>query len=151
MSDVLRLSDLCSGPGSVEVSVQVLRGDDSILGQYVEFCQIADEQRTIHGLTKTAIQETMRICQDRAILVPFLTTSRKEVIDIMEMLFSQEEVWEMTKKEIRQEEREAGIRAMITTLQELSFNQDTIVQKLVSKFALPLQDASAKVKQYWVQ
>lgn len=54
--DVLRLSDLCGGPGSVEVSVQVLRGgDDSILGQYVEFCQVADEQRTIHGLTKTAI------------------------------------------------------------------------------------------------
>ena len=121
------------------------------MGQYVEFCQVADEQRAIHGLTKTAIQETMRICQERGILVPFLTARRKEVIDIMEMLFSQEEVWEMTKKEIRQEEREAGIRAMITTLQELSFNQDTIVQKLVSKFALPLQDASAKVKQYWVQ
>ena len=73
----------------------------------------------------------------------------------MEMLFSQEEVWEMTKKEIardaKKEGQEEGIRAMITTLQELSFNQDTIVQKLVSKFALPLQDASAKVKQYWVQ
>ena len=99
--DILRLSDLCGGTGSVEVSVQVLRGgDDSILGQYVEFCQVADEQRTIHGLTKTAIQETMRICQERDILVPFLTARRKEVIDIMEMLFSQEEVWEMTKKEV---------------------------------------------------
>ena len=76
--DVLLLSDVCGGAGSVEVSVQVLRGgDDSILGQYVEFCQVADEQRAVHGLTKTAIQETMRICQERAILVPFLTARRK--------------------------------------------------------------------------
>ena len=107
--DVLRLSDLCGGPGSVEVNVQVLRGgDDSILGQYVEFCQVADEQRTIHGLTKTAIQETMRICQEKGILVPFLTARRKEVIDIMEMLFSQEEVWEMTKKEIARDAERRG-------------------------------------------
>lgn len=97
------------GHSSVEVSVQVLRGgDDSILGQYVEFCQVADEQRTIHGLTKTAIQETMRICQERGILAPFLTARRKEVIDIMEMLFSQEGVWEMTKKEIARDAKRQG-------------------------------------------
>ena len=86
---------------AVEVTVQVLLGgDSSILGQYVDFCQVADKQRMIHGLTKTAIQETIRICQERAILVPFLTARRKEVIDIIEMLFSQEEVWEMTKREV---------------------------------------------------
>ena len=96
---------------AVEVTVQVLLGgDSSILGQYVEFCQVADEQRTIHGLTKTAIQETIRICQERAILVPFLTARRKEVIDIMEMLFSQEEVWEMTKKEIARESEQRGVQ-----------------------------------------
>ena len=158
--DVLRLSDLCGGSGSVEVSVQVLRGgDSSILGQYVEFCQVADEQRTIHGLTKTAIQETMRICQERDILVPFLTARRKEVIDIMEMLFSQEEVWEMTKKEIaRDSERrgeqkciEAGICAMISALQKLSLNQEAVAQSLVAEFALPFQVAAEKVKQYWAQ
>ena len=77
----------------------------------------------------------------------------------MEMLFSQEEVWEMTKKEIardseqrgEQKGMEAGIRAMITTLQELSFSQEDTAKKLVSKFALPIQDASEKVKKYWMQ
>ena len=77
----------------------------------------------------------------------------------MEMLFSQEEVWEMTKKEIArdleqqgvQKGIEAGICAMITTLQELSFSQGDTAQKLVSKFALPFQVAAEKVKQYWVQ
>lgn len=99
--DTLRLSDLCGKRGSVEVEVTVLcGGDDSILGQYVEFCKIADEQRELHGLTKLAIQETIRICQERGVLIPFLTARRKEVVDIMEILFSQEEIWEMTKREI---------------------------------------------------
>jgi len=113
--EVLRLSDLCGGVGSVEVTVKVLRGgDSSILGQYVEFCKIADEQRSLYGLTKKAIQESIRICLERGILVPFLTSRREEVIDIMEMLFSQEEVWEMERRNIeriaRQEGRQEGRR-----------------------------------------
>ena len=99
--DVLRLSDLCGGECGVEITVKILRGgDNSIVGQYVEFCKIADEQRALYGLTKEAIQETIRICLDQGILVPFLTAKREEVVDIMEMLFSQEEVWELDRQEI---------------------------------------------------
>lgn len=104
VSEILRLSDLCGGVGSIEVTVKVLRGgDSSIVGQYVEFCKIADEQRVLYGLTKKAIQETIRICLERGILVPFLTARQKEVIDIMEMLFSQEQVWELDRRDARQE------------------------------------------------
>jgi len=107
--EVLRLSDLCGGEGSIEVTVKVLRGGDrSILGQYVEFCKVADEQRALYGLTKKAIQETIRICLERGILVPFLTSRREEVIDIMEMLFSQEEVWEMERRHIAMESEKRG-------------------------------------------
>ena len=122
--EVMRLSDLYEGPGDAEVTVKVLRGgDDSILGQYVAFCKIADEQRALYGLTKEAIQETMRICQERGVLIPFLASRRKEVIDIMEMLFSQEEVWEMTKRELRRdaqrEGREEGAEMRTALLGEL--------------------------------
>ncbi len=107
--EMLHLSDLCGGRGSVEVDVTVLRGGDgSVLGQYIAFCQIADEQCKLHGRTKSAIQETMRICLEKGVLTPFLTARRKEVIDIMEMLFSQEEVWEMTRKEIAREAKQEG-------------------------------------------
>lgn len=54
----------------------------------------------MYGLTKEAIQETIRICLERGILVPFLTAKREEVVDIMEMLFSQEEVWELDRQEV---------------------------------------------------
>lgn len=78
------------------------------MGQYVKFGKIECEQWVLHGLTKKAIQETIRICLERGILVPFLTSRREEVIDIMEMLFSQEEVWELDRQEIAKEARQAG-------------------------------------------
>ncbi|MBD5160794.1 MAG: hypothetical protein HDT14_01990 [Oscillibacter sp.] len=117
--EVLRLSDLCGGEGSIEVTVKVLRGgDSSIVGQYVEFCKIADEQRALYGLTKKAIQETIRICLERGILVPFLTARQKEVIDIMEMLFSQEQVWELDRRDARQEGEIKGLFRAIKSLIE---------------------------------
>lgn len=123
----LHLSDLCCGRGSVEVDVTVLRGgDDSILGQYVEFCKIADGQRKLHGLTRTTIQETMRICQEKGVLTPFLVSRRKEVVDIMEMLFSQEEVWEMTKKEIAREAKQEGRQEVTALYSELQRRLDPL-------------------------
>ena len=44
-------------------------------------------------------------------MTPFLASRREEVVDIMEMLFSQEEVWEMTKKEIARDARQEGMQA----------------------------------------
>ena len=109
--DVLRLSDLCGGEGSIEVTVKILRGgDSSIVGQYVEFCKISDEQRGIYGLTREAIQETIRICLERGILVPFLRSRREEVIDIMELLFNQEEVWNLERQAIARDARLEGRR-----------------------------------------
>ena len=51
----------------------------------------------------------MFLYQEKGIPVPFLTARRKEVIDIIEMLFSQGEVWEMTKKEIAREAKQEGM------------------------------------------
>ena len=127
--EVMRLSDLYEGPGDAEITVKVLRGgDDSILGQYVAFCKIADEQRALHGLTKEAIQETIRICQEKGVLIPFLAARRKEVIDIMEMLFSQEEVWEMTKRELKRDAKREG-------REEGAEMRDTLYGELMRKLA----------------
>lgn len=105
----------------------VLRGgDDSIVGQYVEFCKIADGQRKLHGLTRTTIQETMRICQEKGVLTPFLVSRQKEVVDIMEMLFSQEEVWEMTKKEIARDAKQEGRQEVTALYSELQRRLDPL-------------------------
>ena len=133
--EVMRLADLYEGHGDADVTVKVLRGeDDSILGQYVAFCKIADEQRALYGLTRETIQETMRICQEQGILIPFLASRRKEVIDIMEMLFSQEEVWEMTKRELEKDARRKGLQeGRQEGLQEGHQERDALYTELLRK------------------
>lgn len=140
--EVLRLSDLCGGKSSIEVTVKVLRGgDSSIVGQYVEFCKIADEQRALYGLTKRAIQETIRICLERGILVPFLTARQKEVIDIMEMLFSQEEVWELNRREIADEARREGeIRGLFRAVKSLIETTGMSVEQAMTALQITEKD-----------
>lgn len=122
----LRLSDLYGGKGCAEVEASVVTDGGGILGQYVAFCKISDEQRKLHGSSEEAAREIVRICLERNILAPFLESRRKEVIDMMHMLFTQEEVdaverynarqeglregWQEGHQEGRQEGRHEGIR-----------------------------------------
>ena len=155
--ETLRLSDLYQGTGSAEVEVKVLRDDGTgdILDQYVQFCKIADEQREKYGLTQQAIDETIRICIAENVLAPFLASRQKEVLEIMVTLFDQEKIAEIhdynVAKAARQEGREEGIRAMVSTLRSMSVEQKQIAQKLVEQFGLLPQAAEEKVKQYWKQ
>ena len=155
--ETLRLSDLYQGVGSAEVEVKVLRDDGTgdILDQYVRFCKIADEQREKYGLTQQAIDETIRICIAENVLAPFLASRQKEVLEIMVTLFDQEKIAEIhdynVAKAARQEGREEGIRAMVSTLRSMSVEQKQIAQKLVEQFGLLPQAAEEKVKQYWKQ
>lgn len=81
----LTLSSLFEGTGDVDVTVRMVYSgsNDDILAQYVQFCKISDEQRKLYGLTRKAIEETIRICKENNILVSFLTSMEKEVTDIM--------------------------------------------------------------------
>lgn len=108
--DVLRLSDLYEGQGSVDVEVKVLRADGAgdILDQYIQFCEIQVEQVKLYGKTDEALSNILRICLERGILAPFLNSRMKEVADIMTTLFDQEKVWEIERYNIAQENRNAG-------------------------------------------
>ena len=108
--DILRLSDMYEGSGSADLVVRVLRDGQpgDILSQYVDFCQVANEQVSLYGRTDEALMSTIQICQERGILVPFLDCRKKEVVDIMTRLFSQEKAWEMELAAHAREEREEG-------------------------------------------
>jgi len=159
LPEVLRLSDMYEGKGSVEVEVKVLRssGTGSIVDQYIRFCEISDGQRKKYGYTMKAAEETLRICVEENILMPFLASRQKEVRDIMVTLFDQERVTEIhdynIAKEARQEGhlegREEGIRAMVFTLKEFTTDKALIAQKLMKQFELPPQAAEEKVARYW--
>jgi len=161
--EVLRLSDLYGGSGDAEIEIRVLRetGTGSIVDQYIQFCEISDEQRKQYGYTMKAVEETLRICREGNILMPFLASCQKEVRDIMVTLFDQRKVAEIHEYNLvkdakqeghaegREEGREEGIRAMILALKEFTTDKTAIIQKLVKQFGLLPQTAEEKVAQYW--
>ena len=110
--EVLHLSDLYEGEGGVDLEVKALRGtgNGDIVDQYVRFCQIADAKREQYGRTSEAIEETLRECKAKGILVPFLKAREKEVAEIMVTLFNQEKVMEIHDYHIARAAREDGLK-----------------------------------------
>ena len=97
---------------AIEVEVTVLYGDRSaeqsssrdIVSQYVEFARTFDEQRKLYGLTTKTIEETIRICKERGVLVKFLEKRKIEIMKIMESNFEQE----LATKAMKRKERAEG-------------------------------------------
>lgn len=77
---------------AVDVTVKILsnKDDKNIIGEYIAFCKVYDEQFKICGRTKKAVQETIRICKDKSILKEYLKERESEIINIMMSLFSEE-------------------------------------------------------------
>ncbi len=161
--DVMRLSDMHEGAGSAEIEVKVLRGENpqQILGQYVAFCKISNEQVAMHGRTDVAASETIRICLEQKVLTLFLSERQKEVRNIMRTLFDQETIMEIERYNIQKESRreglregrqegiEKGIAALVNELQEFVDDKTAVAQALKRRFDIPLEAAMEKVQQYW--
>ena len=77
---------------------------EDIIGQYIIFCHVMDEQIKKYGRVREAALETIRICRDRNVLKKYLEEREKEVVNIMIELFNQESA----VKEYGEERREEG-------------------------------------------
>lgn len=150
--DTLHLSDLYDGEGDVDLTVHILRanGTHDIIDQYVQFCQITDEQRKKYGYTKQAIEETIRTSIERDVLASFLRDRKKEVIDIMDLLFSQEEITAIHEYNLVKDAREEGYAALVRALQQLGLDRATVQKTVMQQFSLSSDVAAQKVEQYWV-
>ena len=134
--DILRLSDMYEGSGSADLTVRVLRDGQpgDILSQYVDFCQVANEQVSLYGRTDEALMSTIQLCPEQGILVPFLDSRKKEVVDIMTRLFSQEKAWEMELAANARENREAGrVEGRVEGRMEA---QADMLRRLLQKFSI---------------
>ena len=94
----------------LEVNVKVLYGEGKgdIISQYVDFTKVYNEQVKLHGKTREAVLETIRICKDRNVLSEYLSGREKEVINIMMGLFDQEKAVEQFGNEKKEEGRTEG-------------------------------------------
>ena len=81
--------DIC-----IDVRVKMIydgkNGD--IINQYVVFTKICNEQVAIHGRTREAVQEAIRICKERNVLKEYLSSREKEVVDMLMELYDEQEV-----------------------------------------------------------
>ena len=53
--------------------------EKDIIGQYIIFCKVYNEQRKLYGNTKKAVTETIRICKNRNVLKEYLESKEQEV------------------------------------------------------------------------
>ncbi len=88
-------------------------GEGDIINQYVIFTKVCNEQVNLYGRTKKAILETIRICKDRNVLKEYLESREKEVMDIMMVLYDQEEAIQMYGESERYDEKVETARRLI--------------------------------------
>ena len=101
--DIISLSkDFFNGAGiAVDAQIKVLyqENEGDIIGQYIIFCKVYQEQRKCYGNTRETVTETIRICKDRNVL----KSREKEVVDIMMTLFDEEQIYKAFENDIKQE------------------------------------------------
>lgn len=87
---------------AIDAEVRVLYQEDekNIIGQYIIFSKVYNEQRKLFGNTKRAITETIRICKNRNVLKEYLESKEQEVVDIMMTLFDDEQIMKAYTKDI---------------------------------------------------
>lgn len=83
-----------------EVKVLYQENEKDIIGQYIIFSKVYNEQRKLYGKTKQAVTETIRICKDRNVLKEYLESKEQEVVDIMMTLFDDEQILKAYAKDI---------------------------------------------------
>jgi len=78
----------------IDVKVKMIYDgkEGDIINQYVVFTKVCNEQIAIYGRTRKAILEAIRICKDRNVLKEYLESKEKEIVDIMMVLYDEQEV-----------------------------------------------------------
>ena len=139
LPEILRLSDMYDGPGGAEIEIKVLKntGAGNIVDQYIRFCEISDEQRKQYGYTIKAVEETLRICCEENILMPFLASRQKEVQDIMVTLFNQERVTEIHEYNLVKDARQEG---RIETAKSLMNALNLPVDQVLAALKIPKEE-----------
>lgn len=113
-------------------TVSAETGEGDIINQYVIFTKVCNEQVKLYGRTKKAILETIRICKNRNVLKEYLESREKEVVDIMMVLYDQEEAIQMYGQSERYDEK-------VETAARMIADGDLSVEKIAKYSGLALE------------
>ena len=131
---------------SIDAEVKVLyqENENDIIGQYIIFSKVYNEQRKLHGATKKAILETIRICKDRNVLKEYLESREQEVVDMMMTLFDDEQILKAYTKDI---EDNAARRTAIEMIKDGEMPLEKIARYVPSLSMEELKELEAEVLQ----
>lgn len=148
----------------VDLEARVISGESKdIIGQYIIFCHVMDEQVMKYGRTRKAAEETIRICRNRNVLEEYLKERKKEVINIMITLFDQnfavEQYGKVQKEEGRVKGRKEGWKEgrvkgrkegkmieFISIRKEDGWKKTDIIKKVVDRFGVDQKEAEKYYK-----
>ena len=97
--------------------------EGDIINQYVIFTKVCNEQMKKYGRTRKAVTEAIRICKDRNVLSEYLSSKESEVVDIMMVLYDEEEIMRSYVESERYDEK---IETAKRLLQMKKFSYDDI-------------------------
>ena len=153
-SEIISLSkDFWHNPeAKIDLQVRVIYAENKsdVIGQYIIFCHVLDEQIKLHGRKKKAAEETIRICQDIKVLRAYLEGRKKEVIGIMRLLFDQDYAMQVALKEqAKLGEQRGAIKGVIETCQDFGASIHEAIHRLVAKFSITHDEAAKYVHEFW--
>jgi len=131
-----------------EVKVLYQENEKDIIGQYIIFSKVYNEQRKLYGNTKQAVTETIRICKDRNVLKEYLESKEQEVVDIMMTLFDEEQILKAYAKDIEDnKEKETERKTAERMIKKGKMSLDEIADCVPSLSLDELKEIEAKVMQ----
>ena len=122
--DTITLQDeFFNGKAScLDLRIKVIYPSESndIISQYIQFCQIFTQEVKTNSYSKSTIKRIIEKCKSRNILREYLTEKEKEVQNIMEDLFDQEEILKRALNEkVREGRAEGEAKGKLDTLKSL--------------------------------
>ena len=141
--------DFWNNPNAkIDLTARVIHTENKndVIGQYIIFCHVLDEQIKIHGYKKKAAEETIRICQNTEVLKKYLEGRKKEVIGIMTMLFDQAYATKMYGIE---QAKIGEVKGVIETCQDFGVSIAEAIHRLAVKFGLTQEEATEYVHEFW--
>ena len=108
--ETLNLRDqMFEGKGMVDMTVKVIHSPgDTIVGQYIAFCKVFNEQMNLYGQKSETIEQTIGICLKQGILEEFILKHRQEVMSMLAAFFDEESQRDLHDRAKLQEGIEIG-------------------------------------------
>jgi|GEM_PF-3644236 len=156
--DIISLrQDFWNDPDAkLDILARVIHSENKndIIGQYIIFTHVLDEQIKIHGRKRIAAENTIRICQDNDVLREYLEGLKKEVVPTMMLLFAQDYVTEMYAREReekgeRRGEKKGTMKNTVRMCQRFGATVDETIKMLAEDFGLSPERAAKYVNKQW--